>query len=98
MPVPRSLRRLAVDRQGLRATPYLFLLPGFALYTLVLLYPIARAFQISLYDWQILPGAVSDFVGLDNYERALHDPTFWHALGNSAVYMLATVPAQIVLG
>jgi multiple sugar transport system permease protein len=87
-----------MSRSGLRATPYLFLLPGFALYALVLLYPIARAFQISLYDWQILPGAVSDFVGLDNYTRALHDPTFWHALGNSAVYMAATVPAQIVLG
>jgi multiple sugar transport system permease protein len=96
--VPRSLRRVAVGRTGLRATPYLFLLPGFALYAVVLLYPIARAFQISLYDWQILPGAASDFVGLDNYGRALHDPVFWHALGNSAVYMLATVPAQIALG
>lgn len=94
----RPLRRLAMGRTGLRATPYLFLLPGFALYALVLLYPIARAFQISLYRWQILPGTVSDFVGLDNYTRALHDPTFWHALGNSAVYMAATVPAQIALG
>lgn len=95
---PRSLHRLAVGREGLRATPYLFLLPGFALYALVLLYPIVRAFQISLYDWKILPGAVSKFVGLHNYGRALHDPVFWHALGNSGVYMLATVPAQIALG
>jgi multiple sugar transport system permease protein len=95
---PRSLRSVVVDRNGLRTTPYLFLAPGFALYALVLLYPIVRAFQISLYDWKILPGAVSDFVGLGNYSRAIHDPTFWHALGNSAVYMLATVPAQIVIG
>jgi multiple sugar transport system permease protein len=95
---PRSLYRVVVGREGLRFTPYLFLAPGFALYALVLLYPIVRAFQISLYDWKILPGAVSDFVGLDNYAHAIHDPVFWHALGNSAFYMAATVPAQIVLG
>jgi multiple sugar transport system permease protein len=95
-------RRRSLWRGRLRGssplTPYLFLAPGFALYALVLLYPIARAFQISLYDWKILPGVASDFVGLDKYDRALHDPVFWHALGNSAVYMAATVPAQIVLG
>jgi multiple sugar transport system permease protein len=93
----RPLRRPQL-RQGSRFTPYLFLAPGFALYSLVLLYPIVRAFQISLYEWQILPGAVSEFVGFDKYARALHDPVFWHALGNSAVYMAATVPAQIALG
>jgi multiple sugar transport system permease protein len=93
-----SLARLTRSRGGWRVTPYLFLAPGFALFALVLLYPIVRAAQISLYDWKILPGAVSDFVGLHNYARALHDPTFWHALGNSAVYMAATVPAQIALG
>ena len=38
---------------------YLFLAPGFALFALVILYPIARAFQISLYEWSIVPGATS---------------------------------------
>jgi multiple sugar transport system permease protein len=95
---PRSLRRARSVRHGSFATPYIFLLPGFALYAVVLLYPIARALQISLYDWKILPGAVSDFIGLDNYTRALHDPVFWRALVNSSVYMAVTVPAQIALG
>jgi multiple sugar transport system permease protein len=94
---PRSLGRRRWRRDRL-ATPYLFLLPGFALYAVVLLYPIARAFEISLYDWKILPGAVSDFIGLENYTRALHDPVFWRALVNSSVYMAVTVPAQIALG
>lgn len=95
---PRSLRRARSVRHGRFATPYIFLLPGFALYAVVLLYPIARAFQISLYNWKILPGAVSDFIGLDNYTRAVHDPVFWRALVNSSAYMAVTVPAQIVLG
>jgi multiple sugar transport system permease protein len=79
-------------------TPYLFLAPGFALFALAMLYPIAKAFQMSLYEWSILPNAPSLFVGLENYNRALHDPIFWRGLGNSAFYMAVTVPAQIVLG
>lgn len=79
-------------------TGLLFVLPGFALFVVAILYPIARAAQMSLYQWQILPGAISTFLGLGNYERALADPEFWLSAGNSAVYMLFTVPPQIVLG
>jgi multiple sugar transport system permease protein len=77
---------------------YLFLGPGFLLFAVVILYPIARAAQISLYNWSIVPGAASDFIGLDNYRRAFHDPVFWRALENTAFYMALTVPAQMVLG
>jgi multiple sugar transport system permease protein len=77
---------------------YLFLAPGFLLFTLVILYPIGRALQVSLHEWAIVPGVASDFVGLDNYRRALDDPIFWRALVNTGFYMVATVPAQIVLG
>jgi multiple sugar transport system permease protein len=45
-----------------------------------------------------VPGASSTFLGLDNYDRALHDPVFWRALENTAFYMALTVPTQIVLG
>jgi multiple sugar transport system permease protein len=77
---------------------YAFLAPGFLLFALVILYPIARAFQIGLYEWSIVPGATSRFLGLQNYDRAIHDPIFWRALVNTAFYMAITVPAQIVLG
>jgi len=83
-------------REALAA--YLFLLPGFALFTLVVLYPIVRAFQISLYHWAIVPGAPSEYLGFGNYTRAFHDPIFWRGLVNTAFYMAVTVPAQIVIG
>jgi multiple sugar transport system permease protein len=92
--VPRA--RAARDKETIAA--YLFLAPGFGLFALVVLYPIARALQISLHEWAIVPGVASDFVGLANYSRALDDPLFWRALVNTGVYMAATVPAQIVLG
>jgi multiple sugar transport system permease protein len=78
--------------------PYAFLAPGFLLFALVILYPIVRAFQISLYHWSIVPGTASDFIGLHNYGRELHDPIFWKGLVNTGYYMALTVPAQIVLG
>jgi putative chitobiose transport system permease protein len=37
-----------------------------------------------------------EFVGTDNYQRLIGDPTFWKALTNSAVYLIVT-PTVIVL-
>jgi multiple sugar transport system permease protein len=87
-------------RRGRRETlaAYLFLAPGYLLFAAVILYPIVRAFEISLFNWSIVPGASSEFLGLHNYNRALHDPVFWRSLENTAFYMGLTVPAQIVLG
>jgi len=95
-PAVRSARRGRI--RGSRMTGFLFVLPGMALFVLAILYPIASAMRMSLYHWQILAGAVSQYIGLDNYARALQDPQFWLSLGNSGVYMLFTVPPQIVLG
>jgi len=81
-----------------RLTPYLFLAPGFALFSLTILWPLAQAFRISLYDWKVMPGVESPFLGFGNYARALADPVFWRALENSAAYMVFTVPTQMGLG
>lgn len=91
-------RTLSVRRRKEIGSAYLFLAPGFLLFALVILYPIVRAFQISLFNWAIVPGVVSRFVGLHNYNRVIHDPVFWRSLENSGFYMAVTVPAQIVLG
>ena len=91
--------RLANRRRRKELTAaYVFLAPGFLLFALVILYPIVRAFQISLYNWSLVPGTASRFLGLHNYNRAIHDPIFWRALENTGFYMAVTVPGQIVLG
>jgi multiple sugar transport system permease protein len=90
MPTARRRREIG--------TAYLFLAPGFLLFALVVLYPIGRAFQISLYNWSIVSAIPSQFLGFHNYNRAFHDPIFWRALANTGFYMAVTVPAQIVLG
>ncbi|MCC2028378.1 sugar ABC transporter permease [Microbacterium sp. YMB-B2] len=90
-PTPRRRRQVSL-------TPYLFLLPGVMLFGLFILYPIVQAAQMSFYDWNILRGSASEFIGLDNYIRAFQDDRFWLSLSNSGIYMLLTVPPQIILG
>jgi multiple sugar transport system permease protein len=90
-PTPRRRRRVSL-------TPYLFLLPGLMLFGLFILYPIVQAAQMSFYDWNILRGSASEFIGLHNYIRAFQDDRFWLSLSNSGIYMLLTVPPQIILG
>lgn len=103
----RGRQRLAISRRrsiavgrGWRTTltAYTFVLPGFALYALVMLYPAVQTVVLSLRDWTIVPGGVSPWVGLDNYFRAFGDPVFLNSLVNSAVYTLVTVPLQIAIG
>ena len=52
---------------------------------------------MSFYDWNIVAGATSD---VHRLEQLRHAPSttriFWLSLANSGIYMLATVPPQIV--
>lgn len=95
----RAPRRTArAGRLRWTLTPWLFLAPGYLLFLGAIAYPAAQALQISFFDWQIIAGQTSEFLGLDNYARAFDDPQFWRALVNSGVYMAFTVPPQIALG
>ncbi len=95
----RSVARTARRRRTVhRATPYLFLAPALLLFVGLVVYPMTRAFQMSFYDWKVLAGATSTFIGLDNYSHAMGDPVFWRGLANSGVYMAISVPPQIAIG
>lgn len=78
--------------------PYLFLLPGMLLYVIWTVYPLAYQLYISFFDWKIMPGQVSTFIGLSNYQRAFADATFWLAMKNTLMYALVTVAGQMILG
>jgi len=81
-----------------RLIPYLFLLPGLLLFLTWMVYPLLRALQISVYDWKLLPGQVSQFVGLANYREVFTDPIFWSTLRNTLMYTVVTVTGQMALG
>jgi multiple sugar transport system permease protein len=86
------------QRRRLNLTPWLFLLPGLLLFLAWTAYPLMRAFQISLYEWNPIPGQPSPFTGIENYTRAFDDSVFWMALRNTVMYTVVTVAAQMILG
>lgn len=75
-----------------------FLLPGVILFLVFILGPLLFSFRISFYDWNIINPDLSEWIGLDNYTRALGDPVFRRAVVNTVAYTAVTVPAQIILG
>ncbi len=76
-------------------TPYLFLAPALAVTAVFLIYPIISVIYYSFTDYDIMTPPV--WVGLKNYIGLATDSTFWLALRNSLIYLVAT-PTVIVLG
>jgi putative chitobiose transport system permease protein len=76
------------------ATPYLFLAPALVLVAVFVLYPIASVVYYSFTSYDIV--RPPEWVGLDNYRQLIADPTFWKALTNSVIYLIAT-PTLIIL-
>jgi len=78
-------------------TAYLFLLPGFILFVVFVVYPMLYSLRISFYDWNIIKPAKSTWVGLDNYRTLLESPILHRAVLNTLVYATITVPGQMIL-
>jgi N-acetylglucosamine transport system permease protein len=64
-----------------------FLFPSILLYVLFVVYPYGRAMYISLTNWRGLTPNPK-YIGLDNYDRLIHDRLFWNALENNATYLV----------
>ncbi|WP_350348195.1 sugar ABC transporter permease [Agromyces sp. G08B096] len=93
-----TIGRSATRRSARSAwVPWAYLAPAILLYGAFLLFPLGRAAQYSLFEWDGL--GASTFVGLANYAEILQDPrlreAFWHAL--VLVFFYAVLPLAIGL-
>lgn len=99
LPDPNSIYDLIMkSKNKIDTTPYLFILPGFLFLAVWIIFPMIKAFQISLYDWNIMPNGTSVFLGLQNYLKAFQDDLFWLAVKNSLLYAVVTVSGQLLFG
>ncbi|MEF2071108.1 carbohydrate ABC transporter permease [Consotaella aegiceratis] len=75
---------------------YLFLVPGLLIFGMLIGYPLVASEYFSLLRWS---GFDADrvFIGLQNYRELLADSFFWSAFWRSFIFMVGTVPAQMVL-
>lgn len=81
-----------------RAVPYLLIAPAFTAIGLVVAYPFASALWLSVHEAQLLRPHRTAFIGLGHFRQALADPVFQEAIGTTAVWVVGTVGAQLLLG
>ena len=92
----RKSRFMLGLRQWARAIP--FLLTGFILMALFVLYPLIRNVWISFTDFNVIQNKANAFVGGQNYLALLTDKSYLSACRNTLLYTLVTVPGQMALG
>ncbi|MFJ1807118.1 MULTISPECIES: carbohydrate ABC transporter permease [unclassified Streptomyces] len=87
-PAPPPAKR---DRRSW--TGWGFIGPFVAVFALVFLAPIMYSIYLSLFRDQLIGG--NQFVGLDNYTRALQDDAFWSAVGRVTLFLAIQVPIML---
>ena len=75
-----------------------FILPMVLYVGVMSVFPVAKSFQLSLTDKDLLSREPGSFVFLENYRILLEQPVFWQVLGNTAVFVLGSVAAQFLFG
>jgi len=76
---------------------YLFIAIPMFLFLVFNIGSIVYSLYISVFQWNIRSGA-SKFLGLQNYQTALGDPTFHRAIQNSIYYAIVWVPLTMAVG
>lgn len=76
----------------------LFAAPYLIVFTVFLFIPLLIGLYMSLFEWNFLDPAASEFVGLENYTTILNDGRFHSALFNTFYFVALTVPAMVGLG
>lgn len=84
-------------RSGRRWTPWALLAPALLLYTIFVAFPVVRTAAISFQVYRLESGGASDWAGLSNYLRLLHDSRALRALGISLAYTCMITPTVVVL-
>ncbi|WP_030442248.1 carbohydrate ABC transporter permease [Actinoplanes subtropicus] len=95
MATTQAAAPLGVRRRRRSWKGWQFVGPFMVVFALVFLAPIAYSIYLSLYKNRLIGG--NSFVGLDNYQQALHDSVFWAAFGRVALFLAVQVPIMLVL-
>ena len=77
---------------------WLMIIPAMLLLGLVFIYPIARAFWLSLFTENLGTDLQPVFSGFTNYSRMLGDGRFWQTLQNTTIFTVASVSLELLLG
>jgi raffinose/stachyose/melibiose transport system permease protein len=75
---------------------WLYLVPGFGLFTVIVLVPLVANVYLSFTRWRGVRPPV--FIGLDNWAELIRDSTFWLSFRNSIAMIVAMVIVPTLIG
>ena len=75
-----------------------FLMPGFLLYTVLLMVPIGGSLVMSFFKWNGIKNVPMVFVGFSNFKAVATDAMFWHSIKNIMWFMVLTLCTQLPIG
>jgi multiple sugar transport system permease protein len=79
--------------------PFAFATPALVLIAIVIVFPLAYSFYLSLLDFDLSVGPDAGFVGLRNYTEALtRDQRFIDSIWNTAVLIAPSLAGELLLG
>ncbi len=78
-----------------RYTPYLFLIPAFAVLLVFFFIPFFQTIGLSFFDYSSSLYNPS-FIGVDNYLRLFKEPVFYKVMFNTFMYLVIAVPFLVV--
>lgn len=84
-PRPAANKPMSLSRRRTHAA-LLFLLPGLALFTVFVIYPIVSSIWLSFHHWDGM--TAKTFAGLDNYRELFQSDTFYVALKNNLLWLV----------
>ena len=79
-------------------TGWLLLIPALLILALVFVYPIVRAFWLSLFTENLGTQLEPVFSSLSNYGRMMGDGRFWQSLGNTGIFTIFSIVLELLLG
>lgn len=80
-----------------RTAPYAYLAPALVMLVLWTYWPLLQTFQLSFYDWNMLPTSPKEFVGIDKYIDVATLPEGIKGLWNTVLYTAAFAVFSLVL-
>ena len=85
-------------RQREQTTGWLMVIPALLVLALVFVYPIGRAFWLSLFTENLGTQLQPFFSGFANYGRMSGDGRFWQSIQNTAIFTAISVFLELLLG
>lgn len=94
----RKKKMMNIKSRSSRLQVALIMFPGLVVFVFFTVYPIAKLFIMSFFQWDFGSMLRQKFIGFENYTTVFSDRIFRTSFVNTLVYTIVTVPGQMALG